>query len=98
MLTKDDLKKLKEIVREEIEAEGENLKNEINGTVSMSGIKIRSELKEVKTRLKNVEVGVKKLQKDLKTVSDTLDKDIIKTQKRVNRVERHLHLPEVEFA
>ncbi|MBL7036280.1 hypothetical protein ISR94_00330 [Candidatus Microgenomates bacterium] len=98
MLTKVDLKKLREIIREEVGTDNENIKTEIGGDITMAGMRVANELREVKSRLKNIEIVTKKIQKYLKIVSNTLDKEDIKTLKKVRRIETHLHLPEIEFA
>lgn len=39
MLTKDDLNKLKGVIREEIEAEGGNIKDELGSEIKFAGIR-----------------------------------------------------------
>ena len=65
MLNKSDLSQIKNIVREEVEAEGENIRSEINGEIKLAGIRTTTELQEVNTRLKNLEIAIRKIQKDL---------------------------------
>jgi len=72
MLTKNDLSQIKNIVREEVEAEGENTRSEINGEIKLAGIRTTTELQEVNTRLKNLEITTRKIQKDLKTTEGHL--------------------------
>lgn len=65
MLTKNDLSQIKNIVREEVEAEGENIRSEINSEIKLAGIRTTTELQEVNTRLKNLEITTRKIQKHL---------------------------------
>lgn len=94
MLTKNDLSQIKNIVREEVEAEGENIRSEINGEIKLAGIRTTTELQEVNTRLKNLEITTRKIQKDLAKTSDFLDRENLKTVKRVRKIEEHLGFPE----
>ncbi len=94
MLNKTDLSQIKKIVREEVEAEGENIRSEINGEIKLAGIRTATELREVNTRLKNLEIITRKIQKDLVKTSDFLDKENLKTVKRVRKIEDHLGFPE----
>lgn len=63
--------------------------------MKMSLVRILSEVREVKDRLKNVEIEINKIQKDLKYVVNFLDKEFLKVVKRVERIEKHLHLEPV---
>ena len=90
MLTKTDLKEIKKIVREETEAESENTKNELLSEMKMNMIRTVEELRELNTRNKNLEIKINKIQKDIKYTVDFLDRDHLKTQKRVQRIEEHL--------
>jgi hypothetical protein len=95
MLTKDDLKEVRKIIREETEAESEDLKNELQADMKMNMVRSVSELREINTRVKNIEIKLNKIQKDLKYAVDFLDKDNLKIQKRVERIEEHLSLGSV---
>ena len=92
MLTKNEFKEFRKIVREEIEAESENIKNELQTEMKVNMMRTVGELKELNTRVKNIEVKLNKIQKDLKYTVDFLNKEGLKTQKRVKRLENHLHL------
>lgn len=92
MLTKADLKEIRKIVREEVEAEAEHIKDEIHADVKMSLVRISGELNQIKDRLKNLEIKVNRIQKDLKYAVNFLDKEGLRVQKRVDRVEKHLGL------
>ena len=108
MLTKTDLSKIRKLVREEVEAEGENIRTEVNGEIKLAGIRTTTELQSVNNRLKNLEISsakmgkdiqilktdVKKVQKDLNKTSNFLDKENLQTVKRVRVIEEHLDFPE----
>ena len=92
MLTKADLKEIRKIVREEVEAEVENVKVELQAEMKMNLVRTLTEIREAKDRLKNVEIKINKIQKDLKYSINFLDKFGLKTQSRVDRIEKHLGL------
>lgn len=94
MLTKNDLTQIRKLVREEVEAEGENVRAEVNGEIKLAGIRTAVELREVSNRLKNLEITTRKIQKDLKMTSNFLDKENLNTVKRVRIIEKHLGIPE----
>lgn len=103
MLTKTDLKEIQKIVgdttkktvREEIEAEIEVLKDELQADIKMSQIRIQSDLRGLADRIKNLEIQVRKMRKDIKTTSDFLDKEGLRLSKRVDRIEKHLGLEQL---
>ena len=110
MLTKADLSEIRKIVREEVENETQAIKNELQGDITMSRMRVQNDISELKDRIKNLDIrmtrlenGVEKLEnrvtkmhKDLKNeikmVVDFLDKENIKTLKRVEKIEDHLGL------
>lgn len=96
MLTKTDLKAIDKIVkkriREEVEAESQNTKKELSSEMKMNLVRTLTELRELKDRLKNVEIDIRKIQKDLKYTVDFLDKEGLRITKRVERIEKHLNL------
>lgn len=112
MLNKQDLTSIRKVVREEVENETKIARTKLETDVKMSRIMIQSSLNQIEDRIKNIEISnsrsdkiilkiqedVKKIIKDLAQTSDFLDKDNMVTLKRVNRIERFLHLPEVSFA
>ena len=97
MLTKTDLQQIDNIVkkrvREEIEQEVLNAKEELQADIKMSQIRVMEEVSNVKDRLKNLEIKASQIQKDLKYAVDFLDREFMKDQKRVNRIEEYLKLP-----
>ncbi|OGM20375.1 hypothetical protein A2714_00890 [Candidatus Woesebacteria bacterium RIFCSPHIGHO2_01_FULL_38_9] len=62
MLTKTDLKEIRKIIREEVEVESQNIKDELQADMKMNLIRTLSEIREVKDRLKNVEIKINKVQ------------------------------------
>ncbi len=107
MLTKTDLsqieKLVRKVVREEVENETKALKEELQGDIIMARIRVQSDIEELKNRVKNVEIGLtsletkvikmhKDLKNEIKIVVEFLDKDNMKTAKRVMRIESHLGL------
>ena len=92
MLTKTDLSQIRKIIREEAETESQNIKDEIQADIKMSLVRISGELHRIQDRLKNVEIKINKIEKDLKYAVNFLDKESLKIQKRVERIEKHLKL------
>jgi len=95
MLTKTDLKEIRKLIREEVESESQNVKDELQAEMKMNLVRTLTEIREVKDRLKNVEIKINKIQKDLKYSVNFLDKFGLNIQKRVERIEGHLRLPPI---
>lgn len=97
MLTSDDIKKIRNVIREEVENEVTASKNELSADVAMSGMRVRKDIIELKDRIKSLEIRTSKnhrdVKKEIKIVVDFLDRENVHTQKRVDRIEEHLHLP-----
>ena len=89
MLTKTDLKEIRKLIREEVESESQNVKDELQAEMKMNLVRTLTEIREVKDRLKNVEIKINKIQKDLKYSVNFLDKFGLNIQKRVERIEGH---------
>src|SRR3989344_9301460 len=90
MLTSGDLMSIKKILNNELQS---------RLTPVEAGVKDNTiTLKEIAKRVIKIEFTTSKLQRDLKTVSNKLDNDNIRTLKRVTRIEHHLKLPEPGFA
>ena len=79
MLTKTDFKEIRKIIREEVE-------------MKMNLVRTLTEVREIKDRLKNVEIKILKIQKDLKYAVNFLDKEGLRISKKVERIEKHLSL------
>ena len=108
MLTKSDLQAIDKLVskriREEVEAEGKNTRDEVKSDVITSRMRIGQQIRELADRIKNLEIrvnttdknskkGFQKLDKRFTDLFDFLDKDQLKTSRRVERIEKHLKLP-----
>lgn len=111
MLTKTDLSQIKKVVREEVEAEGKNIRDGIESEVRMSRMRLQSDVSDLGDRLKNIEIRVnslekgngeilkhiRKIRKDLDTNINLSDKFIIHLEKRVKIIEGKLDLETPQF-
>lgn len=112
MLTKSDLQAIDKLiskrVREEIEAEGNNIKDQLRTDIINFRFRIQQEIRGLADRNKNLEIGVSNLEKNNKKefqklnkcftdLFDFLDKDQLRTLKKVERIEKHLHLEPASF-
>ncbi len=97
MLTKDDLVKIRKIVREEVENESQAIKDELGADITMSRINIQNDIRGLKDRVKSLEIRLTKMHRELKDeiklVANFLDRENVATNKRVKRVEDHLQIP-----
>lgn len=110
MLTKNDLdqigKLVRKIVREEVETEVSDARKTLETQIRLSKMQIQDNINDVDDRLKNVEIAVEGLTKDMKDVKKRVRKtektvdyiigkfneEIVSTQKRVTKIEDHLGL------
>lgn len=110
MLTKGDLSAIDKLVskriREEVEAEGKNTRDELRSDVITARMRLDQQIRELTDRIKNLEIrvnnadknstkGFLKIDKRFTHLFDFLDKDQLKTTKRVKRIEEHLKLPPI---
>ena len=108
MLTKTDLKQIDKVIgkriREEVEAEGKNTRDQLKSDIISLRMRLREEIAELANRTKNLEVGTNNLKKEmikgfknvntrLEKTTDFLDRDNLAIKKRVQIIEKHLHLP-----
>lgn len=93
MLTKTDLSQIRKIVREETETESRSLKEELQGEVKLARIELQKDIRELTSRVKNIEILIDKIQKDIKSIVNFFDKESLQLRKRVERIEEHLNLP-----
>ena len=96
MLTNGDLKQIRKVIREEVEAEVDNAKKSLKNDIVMSRIKIQNNIGELSDRIKNLEIGQKsldkkldKVQEDVSDVLTTLDQRQTEIEKRVILLEEH---------
>lgn len=66
MLTKSDLSQIRKVIREEVENEAQSLKDELQSDITMSRIRVQNDIGELKDRIKNLEIRVAKMHKELK--------------------------------
>ncbi len=110
MITKTDLdqigKVVRKIVREEVEAESKNIKDDLEHEIRTANLHIRKSIGELEDRLKNVEIrlssienelkslrkDVKKLQKDVSVAIDVFNVEDTRLGKRVQKIEAHLQI------
>lgn len=96
MLAKSDLSQIRNVVREEVGNETQAVKDELQSDITMARIRVQNDVRELKDRVKNLEIRIgcvhKDLKKEIKMVTSFLDKENVKTVKRVERVEEHLGL------
>lgn len=113
MLTKTDLsqvgKLVRKIVREEVEAEVKNSTHTLENQIRLSRMQVQNEISELNDRMKNVEIKVDGVGKDVKDVkarvrktektvdvmAKLFDKEDVSLAKRVRRIENHLSLPQI---
>ena len=83
MLTKTDLKSIEKV-----------LDTKLDQKLDAKLKPIKKDIKHIYSKVDIIEKDVKKLRKDLKTTSNTLDKENLKTAKRVTLIEEHLGFPQ----
>lgn len=96
MLTKADLSNIRKIIREEVESESVNVKEELVAEIKLSRMELQKEIRALAERVKNLEIGVRKIQKDVKTVINFFDKEYLNLRKRVEVIEEHLRLSSIQ--
>lgn len=107
MLTKEDIKLLekstRKIVREEVETEGKNTRQELSHNIRVLRMELSTRIDSLDSRTKKLEVSnqkilkeIGKVKKNLKETSNFLDIENIKAVKRVRALEVHLGFPEPE--
>lgn len=112
MLTKDDLKNIRGVVREEVVGETNDLKNRLEAEMKLSRMRLEESIGNLTNRVKNIEIklttveksngqilkDVKKIRKDLDTNIKLSDKMEIYLDKRVRIIEKKLGLDTPEYA
>ena len=67
MLTKTDLVQIRKIVRGEIESESQSIKKELQGEIKLLRIELQQDIRSLTNRIKNLEVAIAQIQKDIKS-------------------------------
>ncbi len=107
MLTTDDLKEIRKVVREEVVAEVKDSTRNTKQEVILSGSKTRNDISDLDDRLKNIETrsgraetdmkevkkGIKSILKTVETIVGNYDDADVKLDRRITRIEDHLNLP-----
>lgn len=88
MLTKDDAKVIGDVFDKKLDVRLEQTLDK----------KFDEKLKPIHDDIKIIKKDVKKLQKDVSGVINMADKGLLKVQKRVVVIEKHLGLPQTDFA
>ncbi len=110
MLTKTDLdqvgKLVRKIVREEIKVEVSDAKKTLESQIRLSRMEVQSDISDLDDRVKNVEIRLDGIEKDVKDTKkrvkkigktvdvmiDLFDKEDVSLRKRVVRIEEHLQI------
>lgn len=95
LLDKRD-KKTRRIVREEIEAESENIRSELSSDILNTKAHLSNEINGVRLLAKNIQIKTTKVLKNQEKMDKFLDKEHMYTVRRVDRVESHLELPPLQ--
>ena len=83
MLTKSDLQAIDKLItgriREEVEAEGRNIRDELKGDIQESRIRIQQEIRDLSDRIKNIEIRINNFEKDSRKEFQKLNKRFTET-------------------
>ena len=93
MLTKTDLSKIKKVVRDEVVSESENSNLNLRAEIKLTRMQIQNDLKVLAGRVKDLQQQSKETDKKVDKVIDFFDHKHLSLNRRVARVETHLHLP-----
>ncbi len=92
MLTKEDIKELRNVFREEIEAEVGTMRDELTSQIILTKMELRSDFRGVENRLKNVEIKLGRLEKTVSVAIIMFNEDDTKLVKRIKDIESHLDI------
>ncbi len=92
MLTKEDIKELRNVFREEIEAEVGTMRDELTSQIILTKMELRSDFRGVENRLKNVEIKLGRLEKTVNVAIKMFNEDDTKLVKRIKDIESHLDI------
>ena len=90
MLTNGDLKQIRKVIREEVEAEVDNAKKSLKNDIVMSRIKIQNNIGELSDRMKNLEIGQKSLDKKLDQIQEDISEILTAVDKRQTSLEKRV--------
>lgn len=96
MLTKDHLQQIRGVVREEVETEVGNAKQDLESKIFRLEIHNSSELNDINDRIKNSEIRIKreirKVQSTLDGTDKFLDKEFMADRRRIVTIENKLQI------
>jgi len=94
MLTKEDLKAVRAIVREEVENEVQAARDSIETKMTSDRIRVQTDVRGLTDRVKNLDIRVTKnhreLKREIKLVSNFQDVANLETAGRVKKIETRL--------
>ena len=93
MLTKTDFLQIRKIIREEVETESKSLQEDLRGEIKLARIEIQKDIRDLKGKIKDLEIATGKIQKDIKKIVGFFDEEYLQIRKRVEHLEEHLNLP-----
>ncbi|MFC1726910.1 hypothetical protein ACFL0Y_00085 [Patescibacteria group bacterium] len=92
MLTKTDLSQIRKVIREEIENEADSLKKDLQGEMKLVRMEIQRDVRKLSDEVKDLNIRIRKIEKDIKTVVNFFDKESLKTGQRISQIEDHLKI------
>jgi hypothetical protein len=93
MLTLQDIRKLREVIREEIQSESETLRTDLQSEIKLSRVKLEEKLNHLASKLRNLEQLSLKVQKDQKVITNYFDREYLALKKDMDLVKSRLGLP-----
>lgn len=96
MLTSYDLSQIRKVIREEVEAQTNSLRENLNSELKLFRIEIQTNLKALVYRIKNIEILIKGIQKDLKTTTNLFDKETLILRGKIARIQNYLKLRDAD--
>ncbi len=87
MLTKTDIKIIKDLLKDFA------TKNDLKTFAIKDDLKAFATKDDLQKELKPIKRDINKIRRDLEMVTGTLDEEQVKLNRRVERIETHLHLP-----
>lgn len=65
MLIKTDFLQIRKIIREEVETESKSLQEDLRGEIKLARIEIQKDIRDLKGKIKDLEITGNKIQKDI---------------------------------
>lgn len=83
MLTQDDLKQIRKVVREEVTTEVKDATSNLEGQIRITKMEIRNDINDLDDRMKNVEIRVDNVGEGFKIVQN----DLMETKNSIKSIE-----------